>query len=162
MNELRLRQPRHSADPRAVRYWTVDAVIGAVVVVVPLAVAYQLTGRPAALGAAAAGAAVLAVALTVFAPRVYYRAVRWEVTDEAVYTRSGLMVRTWRAAPLSRVQTVDTVRGPLQRHFGLADVTVTTASAAGALKIRGLDHEEAARLAEQLTLLTQATPGDAT
>jgi uncharacterized protein len=50
----------------------------------------------------------------------------------------------------------------VQRLFGLADVTVTTASSAGAIKIEALDHEVAAELAERLTALTQATPGDAT
>lgn len=44
----------------------------------------------------------------------------------------------------------------------VATVTVTTASAKGALKIEGLDHEVAADLAERLTATTQATPGDAT
>jgi membrane protein YdbS with pleckstrin-like domain len=63
---------------------------------------------------------------------------------------------------MSRIQTVDTERGPLQQLFGLATVTVTTASAAGALRLAGLDHAVADDLVEQLTETTQATPGDAT
>lgn len=63
---------------------------------------------------------------------------------------------------MSRIQTVDTVRGPLEQLFGLATLTVTTASAKGALKIEGLGHETAADLAERLTRITQDTPGDAT
>jgi membrane protein YdbS with pleckstrin-like domain len=62
----------------------------------------------------------------------------------------------------ARIQRVDTARGPVQRLFGLADVTVTTASSASAIKIEALDHELAADLAERLTARTQATPGDAT
>ena len=58
---------------------------------------------------------------------------RWEVTDRAVYTLHGWLVREWRIAPISRVQTVDTQRGPLQQLLGLANVTVTTASARGAV-----------------------------
>jgi uncharacterized protein len=63
---------------------------------------------------------------------------------------------------MSRIQTVDTQRGPLEQRFGLATVTVTTASAKGAIKIEGLDHATAEELAERLTATTQATPGDAT
>ena len=71
-------------------------------------------------------------------------------------------MREWRIAPISRVQTVDTQRGPLQQLLGLADVTVTTASARGAVRIRGLAADDAAELARVLTETTHATPGDAT
>ena len=47
-------------------------------------------------------------------------------------------------------------------EFGLASVTVTTASSAGALRIEGLDADQAARLARRLTEVSQAHPGDAT
>jgi membrane protein YdbS with pleckstrin-like domain len=87
---------------------------------------------------------------------------RWEVTDEAVYVRTGALWQEWRIAPMSRIQTVDTVRGPLEQAFRLATVTVTTASAKGAVRIEGLDHEVAAELAQRLTRITGATPGDAT
>jgi membrane protein YdbS with pleckstrin-like domain len=76
--------------------------------------------------------------------------------------QSGVLVREWRIAPLSRVQTVDSERGPLQQYLKLATVTVTTASASGALKIKGLGQDEAAELVDRLTAITEATPGDAT
>jgi membrane protein YdbS with pleckstrin-like domain len=41
-------------------------------------------------------------------------------------------------------------------------VTVTTASAAGPLKIKGLDRSVAEDLVEKLTEVTQAHQGDAT
>jgi membrane protein YdbS with pleckstrin-like domain len=79
-----------------------------------------------------------------------------------VFTRSGWINQEWRLAPVSRIQTVDTARGPLQQLLGLSTVTVTTASAAGPVKIENLDASIAARLADDLTSTTQATPGDAT
>jgi uncharacterized protein len=60
------------------------------------------------------------------------------------------------------VQTVDARRGPLQQLLGLSSVRITTASAAGAVEIDGLDHLLAADLVDTLTARTQATPGDAT
>lgn len=106
--------------------------------------------------------AVPGLLTAVFLPLWWYRVHRWEVTDTAVYVRTGFCWQEWRVAPMSRIQTVDTVRGPLQQLFGLATVVVTTASAKGAVKIDGLDHEVAAELAERLTRITGATPGDAT
>lgn len=91
-----------------------------------------------------------------------YRVHRWEITEDAVYTRTGWLWQEWRIAPMSRIQTVDTQRGPLEQAYRLSSVTVTTASAAGPLRIRGLDHEVAADLAEKLTEVTQANRGDAT
>ncbi len=79
-----------------------------------------------------------------------------------MYVRTGYFWQEWRIAPMSRIQTVDTVRGPLEQVFRLATVTVTTASAKGAITIAGLDHEVAADLARRLTRIAQATPGDAT
>jgi membrane protein YdbS with pleckstrin-like domain len=95
-------------------------------------------------------------------PRWRFRVHRWEATDDAVYTSAGWLSQEWRVAPMSRIQTVDLQRGPLQQLFRLATVTVTTASAAGALQLAGLDHDLAVDLVEQLTETTQATPGDAT
>ncbi len=87
---------------------------------------------------------------------------RWETTDEAVYAVSGWFVREWRVAPLSRVQTVDTVRGPLHRMFRLATVTVTTASAHGPVTLEALDTDVAAATARELTDIVRATRDDAT
>ncbi|MFD1937960.1 PH domain-containing protein [Nonomuraea mangrovi] len=163
MAELALRPPRNLADPRAATWWTVQAFMLALPLVVAIAVAYWFfTPHPVALGTAAVAVSLACVLLAAVAPRAYYRVQRWEITDEAVYVRSGWITHTWRVAPMSRIQTVDTARGPVQRMFGLADVTVTTASAAGAIKIEGLDHELAAELAARLTAITQATLGDAT
>jgi membrane protein YdbS with pleckstrin-like domain len=161
--ELRLRPPRNAVDRRAVAWWRTGlaVLVGAPVAVlvvlgllIPPARFWLLL--PAALIALAGAPLVLAL------PRWWYRVHRWEVTDSAVYTRSGHFWQEWRVAPMSRIQTVDTQRGPLEQRFGLATVTVTTASAKGAVKIEGLDHAVAADLAEQLTATTQATPGDAT
>jgi membrane protein YdbS with pleckstrin-like domain len=79
-----------------------------------------------------------------------------------VYTRYGWLNQESRIAPISRIQTVDSERGPFEQLFGLANVTVTTASAAGPIKIHGLDKATAQRLVDDLTANTQATRGDAT
>ncbi len=102
------------------------------------------------------------VAWAVTVPRWRYAVHRWEVTDTAVYTQVGWWARERRIAPMSRIQTVDHAEGPLERLFRLSSVTVTTASAAGALKIEGLDRDVARALVERLTHRADAVPGDAT
>jgi len=102
------------------------------------------------------------VAYTAVVPQWRYLVHRWEVTDTAVYTQTGWWARERRIAPMSRIQTVDLVEGAVARLFGLATVTVTTASAAGALEIAGLDRAVARRLVDDLTVKADAVEGDAT
>ncbi len=95
-------------------------------------------------------------------PQWRYLVHRWEVSETAVYTQTGWWARERRIAPMSRIQTVDYAETAIARLFGLATVTVTTASAAGALQIAGLDQERARRLVDELTLKADAVEGDAT
>ncbi|MDA5279601.1 PH domain-containing protein [Streptomyces sp. Isolate_45] len=162
-DQLVLRPPSRRVERRAIGWWAAQAVavvLPPVFVLVLLAVLIAPARPWLLLSAAAVGAPGLLTILVM--PYWRYRVHRWERTDDAVFTRAGWVRQEWRIAPLSRVQTVDTVRGPLQQMFRLATVTITTASAAGPVKIDGLDHEFARDLAEELTRVTQATPGDAT
>jgi membrane protein YdbS with pleckstrin-like domain len=87
---------------------------------------------------------------------------RWETTATAVYTQTGWIARERRIAPMSRVQTVDLEQSVVSRILRLATVTVTTASAAGPLRIEGLDHDVAERLVDELTRRAEDEAGDAT
>jgi uncharacterized protein len=159
--ELPLRPPANQVDPRAVTWWRLRAAAGLLVPVVPEVALLVVTGAAWAVALLAVTLAAGAVYVAAVPPWLY-RISRWEVTDRAVYTLHGWLVREWRIAPISRVQTVDTERGPVQQALGLATVTVTTASARGAVRIRGLRDDAAAELARLLTETTHATPGDAT
>ncbi|MCX2183038.1 PH domain-containing protein [Streptomyces sp. SKN60] len=162
-HEVRLRPPRNTLDGRALGWWRTQLLLATAAPAGVLAVLGALIGPASSWLFAAAGAvALLGLGCTAFLPAWWYRVHRWEVTEDAVYVRTGALWQEWRIAPMSRIQTVDTVRGPLEQAFRLATVTVTTASSKGALRIEGLDHELAAELAERLTAITRATPGDAT
>ena len=158
-----LRPPRNQFDARVLPWWRAQLLISTAAAVVPLGVLGLLIAPARAwfLGPAAA-VLVLGLASALALPVWWHRVHRWEVTDTAVYSLTGYFWRTWRIAPMSRIQTVDTTQGPLQRSFGLSTVVVTTASSAGAVELQGLDQEQASALAARLTELTDATPGDAT
>lgn len=158
-----LRAPSHQVSPRAIPYWTVSALIGDAVLVVAAAVAYVLVPDvPGWVGLLVLLLALLAVGHVLLMPRIRFRVHRWEVSDTAVHTREGWIGRESRIAPISRVQTVDSRQGALMRVFGLASITVTTASAAGPITIDCLDDDVARQVVAQLTAITAATEGDAT
>jgi membrane protein YdbS with pleckstrin-like domain len=156
-----LREPAHQVSAKAPMVWAVGAAVRASVVLVVLVLAVVFDWFPVPLWAWPLYA-VLAIAYVVWMPRVRYRIHRWESTDTAVYTQTGWLSRERRIAPMSRVQTVDFEQSALGRFLGLASVTVTTASAAGPLKISMIDKPVADRLVDDLTRRTEAEAGDAT
>lgn len=160
---LTLRPPIHWVEKRAIGWWMLQSVVLFVPILAAAVVAYVWweAARPWLVLAVIAASLLFLVGVAV-EPFWRYRVHRWETTAEAVYARSGWVVREWRAAPLSRVQTVDALRGPLEQLLGLSTLRVTTASSYGAISIGGLDHRTAVRLAEELTEITQQIPGDAT
>ncbi|RKT80054.1 hypothetical protein DFJ68_3533 [Terracoccus luteus] len=158
-----LRDPAHRVSPRARRMWALEAVLGELVVLAGQVVWWFLDdGGRTTHWVVFAVWLVVAVAYTAVMPVWRYRVHRWESTEHAIYTQSGWLTQERRIAPLSRVQTVDLQRGPLERLFRLATVTVTTASAAGPLEISGLDLPVAQRLVEGLTAAAVLDEGDAT
>ncbi|MCM4084138.1 PH domain-containing protein [Paractinoplanes hotanensis] len=156
-----LRPPRHRLDRRALGWWTVQAAVFALP---PVAVLALLTALipPARtwLGLSLGVVAAIGLTYVLVMPTWRYRVHRWEATDGLVYAVSGWFWQRSRIAPVERIQTVDTSSGPLQRMFGLAGLVVTTASAAGPVRVQGLDRSLAAELAETLAARAQAVPGD--
>ncbi len=157
-----LRAPGNRVSRRAISYWTARAVLSGGTVLLAEVGAAALSGFSAAWNAAIAATAVAAAAHAVIMPRWRFRVHRWEVTDRALYTRSGWFSVHWRIAPINRIQTIDSHRSFGERIFGLANVTATTASAAGPVRIHGLDRELADTLLDQLAVATGQAPGDAT
>jgi membrane protein YdbS with pleckstrin-like domain len=156
-----LREPAHLVSSRAPYIWALGAVVRSLLLGAAVGGALiawgQSTGWLLLLGYA-----VLAIAYCVLMPIYRYRVHRWESTETAVYTQSGWLTRERRIAPMSRVQTVDLQQTAVSRLFGLANVTVTTASAAGPLRVEALDAEIAERLVEELTRRSEDEAGDAT
>jgi len=157
-----LREPRHRVSPRARLMWQVTALVeGAVTIGVLLLVDLAVDAVDLRWWMVVA-CAVAVLAWVAVVPQWRYAVHRWEVTDTAVHTQTGWWAREQRIAPLSRIQTVDRAEGAVARLFGLATVTVTTASAAGALEIDGLDRRQARELVAELTVKADAVEGDAT
>ncbi|WP_157554379.1 PH domain-containing protein [Nocardia crassostreae] len=155
--------PALRPSPRAKLLWAVSAALSWTFPLAGLAVWAVLDSDRRAVQAWVFGIMlVLAVFSIAVVPLWRYAVHRWEITDEAVYTRTGWLTQESRVAPITRVQTVDTYRGPLERLLGLATVTVTTASSAGAVHISALELEDARVTVTRLTEIAARHRGDAT
>jgi membrane protein YdbS with pleckstrin-like domain len=151
-----VREPAWSLSRSAIGYWVTEGVLesmftgllaGAVLLFVP---ATPGTPLPALRWIVPIAALVYAVVAIGVRPWVRHRVHRWEVTDDAVYTVTGWLTRTWTLVPISRIQTVDVTRGPLQQAFGLASVAVLTASSQGTVRVPHLEADVAQRVADDL------------
>jgi uncharacterized protein len=159
-----IHDPAGRPSTRAVRFWTLDAISGwaffAALQLVWMAVGdlwtnpYHLAGLGLTVVAATIHAAIM--------PRWRYSVHRWEITDDAIFVRSGWLTQETRVAPISRLQTVDSRRGLLSRFMGLTTIKITTASSAGALTIHALDDAVAEEVVAKLAVIAQENAGDAT
>ena len=67
--------------------------------------------------------------------------------EKDIAYRHGVIWRSVTAIPFSRIQHVETSRGPLDRRFGTASLQLFTAGgSSGDLHVHGLDAEHAERL----------------
>jgi membrane protein YdbS with pleckstrin-like domain len=152
-----VRDPAWQVSRGAVGLWTTEGVVG--VLVLGIATTAFFLFVPASVGgpvpflrwAVPVAVAVDAVVAIGVRPRLRYRVHRWEVTDEAVYTLTGWLSRTWTLVPIARIQTVDVTRGVMQQLFGLASVAVLTASSQGTVRVPHLEADVAQRVADDLT-----------
>jgi uncharacterized protein len=155
--------PAHPPSRRAPLRWAIGGVVPWLLLAAGQAIWISIDRRMLWLHIVIAVVTMLGVATSLaVVPLWRFRVHRWELGPQAVYTRTGWLVQERRIAPISRVQTVDTYRGPLDRLFGLANVTVTTASSAGAVHIAALDVAVADHLVAQLTDIAAIGPEDAT
>lgn len=158
-----LRPPRHRVDRRFIVWQTLQALFWSIGVLGGLGVIYRFAEvtRPW-LGPVLIVFAVLLAVETIVAPTGRYLVHRWQATDDAVYALQGWITRKWQIVPISRIQSIDTEIGPLQRLLGLATIRVTTASSEGKISIEGLDATVARTTVDRLREVTAATAGDAT
>ena len=79
------------------------------------------------------------------------RAIGYAEAPTELWLRKGLFFRSVTVVPYGRMQYVDIKTGPVLNAFGLATLTLHTASAATDAVLPGLPRAEAGRLREQLT-----------
>jgi putative membrane protein len=109
---------------------------------------------------------VLGVVIAALAGVVRWLSTSYAVDDRGVHWQSGIVRRKATTVPLSRIQGLDTVSGPVQRLFGVVAVHVQTAGggAKGEIVLEALGAAAVERLrervrAERPELADGAAPG---
>jgi membrane protein YdbS with pleckstrin-like domain len=151
-------------DRRIVVVWTVQEAVGyGVLTLLVLAadIGARLAGVevPGPPGLAAGLFAVAGGLATWWLPRANYRHWRYQVAEDALELRHGVVRRIHSAIPYFRVQHIDVAQGPVERAVGLARLIVHTASAGTDATIPGIAAGDAEGL--RRLILARAGHGDA-
>jgi membrane protein YdbS with pleckstrin-like domain len=102
------------------------------------------------------GALLLVTALSAaFTPR-RIRSIGYQLRQDDLLFRRGIMWTRMVAVPYGRMQLIDINRGPVARAFGLAELKFVTASAASAIVLPGLPEEEAEQLRDHLVAVAES------
>jgi membrane protein YdbS with pleckstrin-like domain len=97
-----------------------------------------LHGNPL-YGLIAAPAALLASWMVLIAPPRRWKHMGYAYTGRELHVAAGYLFRSLTIVPVSRVQHIDIVQGPIERHFGLATLILNTAgSDASAVLLPGI------------------------
>jgi len=126
-----------------------------IVLSIPAILVGVLTGRWWISALLWALAAVIAIVRLILVER-NWRSWGYVEREDDLYITHGVLFRTLIAVPYGRMQLVEVGSGPLERAFGLASVSLKTASPETNATIPGLTPDEAARLRDRLTELGEA------
>ena len=75
----------------------------------------------------------------------------YALSDDRLRVVRGILLRADTVVPFGRVQHIDVDRGPLERYFGLATITLHTAGSHNAsVNLPGLRHETALAMREEM------------
>lgn len=147
-------------DPRLARLWRTEALLWTGVASVGFLALARLLDWGIRAWIAAAVLALAGAACATVLPPARARAWSFEVGENEVRIRRGVLWRTESVVLHSRIQHVDTRRGPLERAFGLASLVLFTAGSVGAsIPIPGLLPAEAESLRDRLAALSDLGDG---
>lgn len=110
-----------------------------------------LRETPVPQGAVPAAWTAIALVLATLLPRRRYRAWGYREGADELHIRHGLFTRTITVVPFGRVQHIDTSQGPVERRYGLAELTLHTAGTRGAsVSLPGLAQADAEALRDRI------------
>jgi membrane protein YdbS with pleckstrin-like domain len=145
---------RLSPKYRSMRRLT-SLVVPPILLTIPAVIVGVSTGRWWISGVIWAAAVVIVIVRLGFVTRSW-RSWGYVEREDDLYITHGVMFRSLIAVPYGRMQLVEVESGPLERAYGLAAVSLKTASPETGARIPGLIPEEATRLRDRLTELGEA------
>jgi uncharacterized protein len=146
--------------PRQVQVWRVGSAIGALVLVGLVAAAETVlrmvdgVSLPWPWPAATVVVLVAMGAAAWVVPRLAWERWRYELAEETLELRRGVVVHGHTAIPYFRVQHIDITRSPVERALGLSQLVVRTAAAATDATIPGVAAADAEALRDVILART--------
>ncbi|MEJ7584005.1 MAG: PH domain-containing protein [Acidimicrobiales bacterium] len=160
----RVKAHHERLDRRVLDLWRLQALLAAAALAVAAgeaAAAFVVAGHhvPFSLWATAMAAVVVVLAGGLVWAAIDYRHWTFEVTDEALELRHGVLTRAHSTIPFRRVQQIDINAGPLDRLLGLRRLMIRTAASTSDATIPGIGVGRAEELRRRI--LRASGVGDA-
>jgi membrane protein YdbS with pleckstrin-like domain len=141
-------------SPKYVWVDLIGSVIGTIVALVATSIPAFISKVPW-LWAIPGSLAIILIITLAFTPR-RVRAIGYQLRDDDLVFRKGILFQRIVSVPYGRMQLVDVNRGPLARAFGLSELKFVTAAAATGVTIPGLPELEAEELRDTLVTLAES------
>ncbi|WP_055105303.1 PH domain-containing protein [Paenibacillus ihumii] len=149
-----LELPQQQLSKDAVKVWIISELITNMIGFVILAVLLfldHLYSWKEWIGWILIGFTILSVISTIWSminPFLLYRSWRYDVSEEFLQLKSGVMVEKHQLVPMTKIQSVATKQGPLLRKYGLCSLSIETMGSSHA--IPALPKEVAVALRNQI------------
>lgn len=151
-SQISVPQKRLSKD--AVKIWIISETIANMIVFIILGVLFYLDhlfSWKEWIGWILIGITMISVLFTVWSfitPFLLYKSWRYDVDEEFLQLKSGVLNEKHQLVPMTKIQSVATKQGPLLRKYGLYSVSIETM--ASSHTIPALPKEVAVQLRDQI------------
>ncbi len=145
---------RHRLPARVIKYWRWRTFYSSLpLVVLLISAAIVLPWGPWWVRWGIVGVVVVViVACLIVLPPIRYRVFWYAVSSTEIDIQDGIIFTTRSVVPMRRVQTLLSERGPMADHYRLTSLKIRTA--AGSVRLSGLDRGEADGLCDRIGRLT--------
>jgi uncharacterized protein len=151
---VNIKEPQNRISPRAIRVWIISEVIQNTIGFAVLGVLFYLDdlfswkewiGWVLIIFLAVS---IPAAIWSFISPFIKYKSWRYDVDEEYIQIKSGVWQEKHLLMPMTKVQSVETVQGPIMRRYGLYSVTMGTMGSSHT--IPALPEGEAVSLRNQI------------
>lgn len=159
---MEIREPQKRISKLALKVWKITGILHSLLVWIVCAaimfIVYLWDWSIWFSGLALIIALLYSILFIFIIPRIRWKIWKYEVREQEIELQHGVFIIKRTLVPMIRVQHVDTVQGPLLRHYNLATITISTAATVH--HIPAIDMIEADRLRHSISALARVDEDD--
>ena len=151
-----LANPEKRLAPNTLKVWLIGEVISTLITAIVLSVLFYLNAYFAWKDwiewglMIVTGLVLIFVVISFIRPFFLYKNWRYAIDEEFLQLKSGAFTEIHQLVPMTKIQAVETERGPILRRYGLNSVTVETMGSSH--RIPALPEEIAVELRNQIAI----------